>query len=61
VPAAGGTARKLEVELGSAFAAFSLRLHPDGRTVAFTAGQNAGELWTLENFLPAATTSSSRR
>jgi Tol biopolymer transport system component len=61
VPSTGGTPRKLDVELGSAFAANSLRLHPDGRTVAFTAGETAGEVWTLENFLSAPAATSSRR
>lgn len=61
VPSTGGTPRKLDVELGSAFAAGTLRLHPDGRTVAFTAGETAAELWTLENFLPAPAVTSTRR
>ncbi|HUP44538.1 MAG TPA: LpqB family beta-propeller domain-containing protein [Thermoanaerobaculia bacterium] len=29
-----------------------ISVHPDGRQLAFTAGENVGELWVLENFLP---------
>ena len=31
----------------------NLALNPDGRRVAFTAGIPTGEVWMLENFLPA--------
>jgi Tol biopolymer transport system component len=30
-----------------------LCLHPDGRHIAFTAGQDTSEVWVMENFLPA--------
>jgi Tol biopolymer transport system component len=30
----------------------SLRVHPDGRRVAFAAGKNRSEVWVMENFLP---------
>ncbi len=33
--------------------AMDLRLSPDGRQVAFWAGQSKLELWALENFLPS--------
>jgi Tol biopolymer transport system component len=33
-----------------------LRIHPDGRQVAFTAGQQQSEVWVMENFLKAAQT-----
>jgi Tol biopolymer transport system component len=33
-----------------------LRVHPDGRRIAFTAGLGEMEIWVLENFLPAAPT-----
>jgi Tol biopolymer transport system component len=29
-----------------------LRVHPDGRRVAFTAGQTRSEVWVMEDFLP---------
>jgi Tol biopolymer transport system component len=31
-----------------------LRLHPDGRQLAFSAGEDTREIWVMENFLPAA-------
>lgn len=61
VPATGGTPRKIESELDNPLTAISLRLHPDGRTVTFGAGESSHELWILENFLPAASTTTSRR
>jgi Tol biopolymer transport system component len=30
-----------------------LRVHPDGRRIAFTAGSQRREIWAMENFLPA--------
>jgi Tol biopolymer transport system component len=33
-----------------------LRVHPDGRRIAFTAGMGEMEIWVLENSLPAAPT-----
>jgi Tol biopolymer transport system component len=53
VPAQGGTSVKLEgftPRLGTN----TLRIHRDGRTVAFTMGNSKHEVWTLENFLPNA-------
>lgn len=38
-----------------------LRVHPDGRQVAYSAGEAAFELWTLENVLPSAPARSTRR
>ena len=38
-----------------------LRVHPDGQRVAFSTGEREFELWTLENFLPSASTPSARR
>jgi len=34
--------------------ATTLRIHPDGRRVAFSMGQQQLQVWTLSNFLPAA-------
>ena len=51
VPAAGGEARRTGLSMDSLR---DLRLHPDGRRVVFAAGQNRGELWVMENFLPGA-------
>ena len=30
-----------------------IRLHPDGQRIAFAAGKGGGEIWVMENFLPA--------
>jgi Tol biopolymer transport system component len=30
----------------------TLAIHPDGRQVAFTAGEAKEEVWVMENFLP---------
>ena len=41
-----------------------LSLHPDGKRLAFGAGQSKPEVWMMENFLPATkthTTSLTRR
>ncbi|MEK7409247.1 MAG: hypothetical protein AAB225_29640 [Acidobacteriota bacterium] len=48
IPVQGGAPRKLEL------AAEDLRdiaIHPDGRRIAFTAGQDRSEVWALENLL----------
>ena len=51
VPLEGGTARKLDLAMDSLV---DLRMHPDGRHVAFVAGRHRGEVWVMENLLPAA-------
>jgi hypothetical protein len=33
----------------------SLSVHPDGRRIAFTAGEAKEEVWVMENIWPAAT------
>lgn len=38
-----------------------LRLHPDGRQVAFVAGEYHAEVWVMENFLPSAATAARHR
>jgi Tol biopolymer transport system component len=47
----GGEPRKLEL---AAEGMRELCLHPDGRHIAFTAGQDRSEVWVMENFLPVA-------
>jgi hypothetical protein len=51
VPVTGGEPQKLELAMPSLQ---HLRIHPDGRQVAFTASSQAekSEVWALENFLP---------
>jgi len=43
-----GEARKLLSMPGM----LSVRIHPDGRRIAFSAGESKAELWVLEHFLP---------
>jgi hypothetical protein len=35
------------------WSSFGFDVHPDGRQIAFVAGENKEEVWVLENFLPA--------
>ena len=52
VPAGGGEPQKLEVSLPGMP---HLRIHPDGRQIAFSARSpetDKSEIWALENFLP---------
>ena len=49
VPVAGTPPRTLALPKGAS----GIRLHPDGRQIAFTVGQMATELWALEKFLPS--------
>ena len=52
IPAEGGQAQNLGVAMEDLI---ELRVHPDGRRLAFTAGKrDASEIWVMENFLPAA-------
>jgi Tol biopolymer transport system component len=48
VPSEGGEPRKIEIKMDMN----DLRLHPDGRRIAFISGKTTNELWVLENFLP---------
>ncbi len=49
----GGLPKKTELAMDNLK---SLRLHPDGRHLAFTAGDRKLEVWVMENFLPATPT-----
>jgi Tol biopolymer transport system component len=51
----GAAPRKVEFDANRVYAAAQgwIRLHPDGRQLAFVSGQRASEVWVLENFLPA--------
>jgi tricorn protease-like protein len=51
IAAEGGEPHKLNLAMKGLA---QLRLHPDGRQVAFQAGGSSGEVWAMENFLPAA-------
>jgi Tol biopolymer transport system component len=49
VPAAGGNATATDLK---ARALRDLHLHPDGRRIAFSAGEGSDELWVLDRLLP---------
>ena len=57
VPAEGGQPQKLDLAMDSLA---DLRMHPDGRHIAFVAGSHKGEVWVMENFLPRAKAAVSR-
>lgn len=44
----GGSPQKLDLTAENIRA---MRIHPDGRRIAFTAGQAKSEVWVMENFL----------
>ena len=48
-PVQGGEPRKLDLE---AQGIREVRVHPDGRRIAYTAGGDRSDVWVLENFLP---------
>ena len=66
IPSAGGQAERLDQLSDASFDEFSIRLHPNGREVAFSAGSPGGvELWVMENLFalitdPRPTTPSAR-
>lgn len=37
-----------------------IRIHPDGSRTIYETGENAFEIWTLENFLTVGTTATKR-
>ncbi|HEX6323349.1 MAG TPA: hypothetical protein VFZ36_06455 [Vicinamibacterales bacterium] len=51
VPAAGGEPQPLDIAMSGA--TVGLRLHPDGRRVAFTSGEPMSEFWVLQGLLPS--------
>ena len=63
IPAEGGKAEKLlewKVPLGGSLWGWEMRLHPNGRRVAYTkqSGERARvEVWAIDNFLPGFTAS----
>ena len=52
ISAEGGEPQKLGLEMDRVY---FLRIHPDGRHVAFRAGQRLKEIYAMDNFLPEAT------
>ena len=51
VPITGGEPRDLGLNLP---ALRDVRVHPDGRRLAFTAGFGDSEIWVMQKFLPDA-------
>jgi dipeptidyl aminopeptidase/acylaminoacyl peptidase len=51
VPVEGGEAQRLDLAMDNLR---EVRVHPDGRRLAFTAGVGKNEIWVMENFPPAA-------
>ena len=49
IPVGGGEPQKLDLAMEDLR---NLRIHPDGRRIAFTAGTDRSEVWVMENFLP---------
>ena len=49
IPAAGGKPRNLGLPTSENA---RISIHPDGRQIAFTAGQTNLEVWVMDNFLP---------
>jgi Tol biopolymer transport system component len=45
----GGTPQKLGISMDRIS---HVRIHPDGKQIAFFAGQVKAEIWVMENFLP---------
>ena len=54
IPAEGGEPQVLALDL-TIDQLRSLRFHPDGTRIAFTAGDSKAEVWVMENFLPKPT------
>jgi Tol biopolymer transport system component len=54
IPAEGGEPRRLGLtsHTGGFSSGASLSVHPDGRRIAFSSGEQNIEVWVLENFLP---------
>lgn len=49
VPADGGDPQALDIAMDGLG---DLRMHPDGKRIAFTAGQFKAEVWVMENLMP---------
>lgn len=47
-----GTARKLDIDLDGWNVFGGIRLHPNGRQIAFFTGKSSREVWALENVVP---------
>ena len=54
IPVEGGTAQNLGITNQGIIA--DLRVHPDGKRVAFTNARLGGDVWVIENFVPKTET-----
>ena len=52
VPVTGGSARKLDIDIRG-WKAGGIRLHPNGKQIAFFSGADSREVWALANVLVA--------
>ena len=57
ISAEGGEPQKLGLAMEGLR---ELRIHPDGKRIAFSAGESKAEIWVLENFLPKPETKAVR-
>lgn len=55
VPVTGGEVEKLGFSVSRMRL---IRIHPDGRRIAFEGGRSGGEIWVMEDFLPKQVTES---
>ena len=53
MPVNGRNARKLDIDIRGWVTGAGLRLHPDGKQIAFFSGQDSREVWALANVLVA--------
>ena len=61
VPVDGRSPRKLDIDISSWIDGQGIRLSPDGKSIAFFTGQDAREVWALENVVPAGSRPASRQ
>ncbi len=54
VPVGGDLPRKLDIDTRDLADESRIAVNPDGRQIAYIAGESKREVWALENFLPAA-------
>jgi Tol biopolymer transport system component len=55
IPVSGAGARKLDINLDNWDVGQGVRLHPNGKQIAFFTGRASTEVWVLENLLSAST------
>jgi Tol biopolymer transport system component len=56
VPVSRAKSRKLDVDIRNWGTMPGIRLHPNGKEIAFFVGQDSREVWALENVVPAQIT-----